>query len=313
MKKAFFTFIFGLAVAAAFAQEQAIYSQYHVLPVLVNPGYTGFENKHQFLANARSAWTGFPGNANSYTVMYNGPVGDKLALGGGLFSENIGNVNVFKFQLNYAFRFQVQKARIGLGLSTEFLRKQVDGAVLSDMTVDNNDDILENMIDGQQIFDAAVGAHILYDERLFVSLALPNTIRTRLDEVPVEEANTSKGLFSHYIFQLGYIADVPAQNFKVIPSITMRQIRDAPYQIDVNLQGRFLEEKLIAGLTYRPGTRGLAVFLIGTKYKQVQVYYSYDVSFSTFQRYSNGSHELSIACSLARKTAKPAAPGSSNQ
>ena len=304
MKKAFFTLLFGLVTLAAMAQEQAIYSQYQVLPVLVNPGYTGFEDTHQFLANARSTYTGFPGKPDTYTLMYNGPVGDKLALGGGIFSENIGDMNVFKLQLNYAFRFKVQKAKIGLGLSTEFLRRQIDNSLLSNNLVDNNDDVLESMVEGQQIFDASVGAHMLYDEKFFVSLSLPNTIRTRLDEVPVGDEKQSSGIFSHYIFQLGYIADMPSQNFKLIPSITMRQIRDTPYQIDLNLQGRFLEEKLIAGLTFRPSNKGAAVFLIGTKYKQFQLFYSYDVSFSQFQQYNGGSHELSVACSLARKIKK---------
>jgi len=307
MKKAFFTLLYVLIAVAAFSQEQAIYSQYQVFPVLINPGYTGFENTHQVLANARSTWTGFPGKPTDYTVMYNGPVTEKLALGAGVFSEKIGDMTTVKLQLNYAFRFKIQKAQIGLGLSTEFLRRQASSDLLSDPLVDRNDSALEGLVDGQQIFDASIGTHILYDERLFVGLSLPNTIRTRLDEVPVEEPNGGGSLFQHYVFQLGYILDVPSQNFKVVPSLTMRKFRDTPYQIDLNVQGRFLEDKLIAGLTFRPNSQGSAVFLIGTKYKQFQFFYSYDVAFSNFQQYNGGSHEISVACSLARKSAKPGA------
>lgn len=307
MKKAFFTLLYALFAVAAFSQEQAVYSQYQVFPVLINPGYTGFENTHQVLANARSTWTGFPGKPTDYTLMYNGPVTDKLALGAGVFSEKIGDLTTFKLQLNYAFRFKIQKAQIGLGLSTEFLRRQASSDLLSDPLVDRNDSALEGLVDGQQIFDATIGTHILYDERLFVGLSLPNTIRTRLDEVPVEEPNTGGSLFQHYVFQLGYILDVPSQNFKVVPSLTMRKFRDTPYQIDLNVQGRFLEDKLIAGLTFRPNSQGSAVFLIGTKYKQFQFFYSYDVAFSNFQQYNGGSHEISVACSLARKSGKPGA------
>ncbi|MDO8970148.1 MAG: PorP/SprF family type IX secretion system membrane protein, partial [Saprospiraceae bacterium] len=111
MKKILFTLIFGLSAMAAFSQEQAIYSQYHAFPVLINPGYTGFENQHQFLANYRSTWTTFPEKPSTYTLMYNGPVGEKLALGGALFSDNAGKVSTTKVQINYAFRFQVKKVR----------------------------------------------------------------------------------------------------------------------------------------------------------------------------------------------------------
>lgn len=304
MKKTFSTLFFGLLALAAFAQEQAYYSQYHLFPVLINPAYTGFENQHQFVANARSSWTGFPGKPNTYTLMYNGPVGDKLALGGGLFSDKANEVQTTKLQFNYAFRFKIQKARIGIGLSTDFLNRRADASLLDNRTVDINDGVLESMVDGQQIFDASVGAYMLYDERFMLGLSLPNTIRTRLDNVPVEEQAESGSVVDHYIFQMGYLFDVPNQNFKLIPSLTMRKIRDTPYQIDLNVQGRFLEDKLIAGLTVRPGDAGSAVCLIGTKVNNLQFFYSFDLSFSNFQQYNGGSHEISVAYNLVRKQPK---------
>ncbi|MBL7827193.1 MAG: type IX secretion system membrane protein PorP/SprF [Saprospiraceae bacterium] len=300
MKKSVSTLIFVLAVFSAFAQEQAVYSQYQVFPVLINPGYTGFGDNHQVLANARSSWTGFPGKPTTYTLMYHGPLGDKLALGGGFFSETAGDVNTTKMMLNYAFRFRIQKAMIGLGLSTEFLNRKADASLLNDLNVDRNDATLESLVEGQQIFDASVGAHVLYDDKFFVSAALPNTIRTRLDEVAVDD-NTSNSSGGHYLFQIGYIFNMPNQNFKIIPSLTMRQFRNTPSQIDINVQGRFLEDKLIAGLTFRPSTDGSAVCLLGTKINQFQLFYSYDLSFSNFQRYNGGSHEISVAYNIARK------------
>ena len=81
----------------------------------------------------------------------------------------------------------------------------------------------------------------------------------------------------------------------------MRKIRDTPYQIDLNIQGRFLDEKLIAGLTFRPGTSGAAVCMLGTKVSQFQFFYSYDLSLSSFQRYTGGSHEISVAYTFDRK------------
>ena len=232
--------------------------------------------------------------------MYNGPVGDKLALGGGFFTEKAGDMSTTKLMLNYAFRFRIQKATIGLGLSTEFLNRKADSGLLEDRTVDRNDATLESLIDGQQIFDASVGIHMMYDERFFVSLALPNTVRTRLDEVVVDENNTDKGV-GHYIFQVGYVLNVPNQNFKIVPSLTVRKLRNTPSQIDINVQGRFLEDKLIAGLTFRPSTDGAAVCLLGTKINQISLFYSYDLSFSNFQRYNGGSHELSVAYTIAKK------------
>ncbi len=315
MKKILFTLIFGLSTLAAFAQEQAIYSQYHVFPVLINPGYTGFENQHQFLANYRSTWTSFPEKPSTYTLMYNGPVGDKLALGGALFSDNAGKVSTTKIQINYAFRFQVKKVKIGLGLSTEFLNRKADAGLLSDPLVERNDDVLESLVNGQQIFDASIGAYAIHDDKLFFGLTLPNTIRTRLDQAPADGGGTSASskLLDYYIFQMGYKFDQKDQGYKIIPSITMRKIRDTPYQIDLNLQARFLDEKLIAGLTFRPGDSGAAIIMLGTKVSQFQLFYSYDLSLSNFQRYTGGSHELTVAYSFNNKAKLASATADPNK
>jgi type IX secretion system PorP/SprF family membrane protein len=303
MKKIIFTLLMGFAYLFADAQEQAIYSQYQLFPVLVNPGATGFENKHQFLLNTRKAWTGFPGAPSTYTLMYNGPVGEKLALGAGIFSDKIGAMNTMRLQLNYAFRFKIQAMQIGLGLSTEFINTSLSNSLLDNPIIDTNDKMLEDAADGKKIFDASVGIHGLYDKRFFIGLSLPNAIRARLDVAPtVEEEGGS--LFQFYIYQMGYILDLKEHNLKLIPSLSLRKVRDVPYQIDFNVQGRFLEEKLIAGLTFRPSAGGAASFLIGTKYKQLQMCYSYDVGFTKFQSYSAGSHELSFSFAFDPKIKK---------
>lgn len=308
MKKIFFTLIFGvLVLSAAFSQEQAVYSQYQIFPVLINPGSTGFDNNYLFLANARSSWTGFPGSPTSYTVMYAGPVGDKLGLGGSIFSEKIGAQTVTRIQGAYAFRFQVQRASIGLGLTTEFQRRRISSDVLSNPIVDPNDDVIEGSVDGQRLFTSSFGAHLLYDERVFAHLILPTAIRARLDEIPVDNPRQESGSgIQYYIFQLGAILEVPNQNFKLVPSLTVRNVRDVPFQVDLNLQGRFLDDKLIAGLTYRPSTGGSMAFLLGTHYKQFRLFYSYDVSFGPFQQYNGGSHEFSVGYAFERK--KPRIP-----
>lgn len=303
MKKIFFTLILAVLALRAISQEQATYTHYPIFPILINPGYTGFENQHQFLGNYRNSWSGFPGAPKSYTVMYHGPVGDKLGLGGGVFSENAGDLNLFRIQGNYAFRFQAGKTKIGLGLTTEFLNKQIDNALLSNPLVDPNDTDLENMADGESYFDASMGAHILHDDKLFFDITLPNVVRARLDEVPIDEEPESNGVLAYYIMQLGYIFNVSDQNFKVIPSITLRDIRDVPFQVDINLQGRFLNEALITGLTYRPSTGGSLAFMLGTKVSMVQALYSYDVSFNDFQPYSGGGHELTLSLNLSSKKA----------
>lgn len=307
MKKLLYTLLFGLFTVAATAQEHAIYSQYQIFPNLINPGAVGFDNNYLFLANARSSWTGFPGSPTTYTFLYNGPVGDKLGLGGSVFTEKIGAQTVSRIQGLYSFRFQVQRAKIGLGLTTEFLRRRISSDVLNNPLVNPGDNVLEGAIDGQRLFTSSFGAHVLFDETVFASLVLPSAIRARLDEIPLDDPNTESGSgLQYYIFHLGANLNIEQHNIKLVPSIAIRNVRDVPFQVDLNLQGHFLDDRLIAGLTYRPNSGGSMAFLIGSRYNNFNLFYTYDVSFGPFQQYSAGSHELTAAYSFMRK--KPRVP-----
>jgi type IX secretion system PorP/SprF family membrane protein len=316
MKKALFSLVLGLAASVqSFAQEAATYSQYQLYPIFYNPGVTGFSGNHELIVNARKGQASFPGTPVSYTAMYHGSVGDKLGLGGAIFSEKIGDMTTTKIQGNYAFRFRLQKAQIGIGLTTEFINSRANASLLSNPLVNAGDELLEDRVNGQQIFDASAGVHVLYDEKLFVALAVPNTVRTRLDQGPVDAAPVTKPENSaHYVFHFGYIMNRPGQGYSLIPSLAIRSYRDVPFQVDVNVQGRFLDDKLIAALTMRPGTSGIAGFMIGSQFlKNAQVIYSYDIAFGPFQQYHGGSHELTLSYMFQPKGKRPAAAPGDNQ
>jgi type IX secretion system PorP/SprF family membrane protein len=275
MKKIFSTIALMASIyTASYAQEQAIYSQYVQYPVLVNAAATGFDDNQQIVLNLRNNWNGFPGAPTTYTMMYNGAITNKLGLGAGLFNEKIGSQNVTRFNINYAFRFQVSSAKIGLGLSTEFLNRSVTNSIYQNPLVESDDEILDDAVSGQRVFSASPAIFLENEGKLFAGLSFPGAIRARLDQAPTTE-DESTSLLSYYIFNAGYKLSVPGQNFTVVPSFALRKLRSVPYQIDFNVKGLFLDEKLIAGVTLRPSTGGSSAFLIGTKWNQIQLMYSY--------------------------------------
>jgi type IX secretion system PorP/SprF family membrane protein len=312
MKKALSTLVLGILISVTLsAQEAATYTQYQLFPIFYNPGVTGFSGNHEFLLNARKGLAGFDGTPITYTAMYHGSFGGKLGLGGSIFSEKIGDMTTTKVQGNYAFRFRIQKAQIGIGLTTEFINQRVNANLLSNPLVQTGDAVLEDHTAGRQIFDASAGAHVLWDNKVFVGLAIPNTVRARIDQIPADlpiPVETEQR--TNYIFHFGYILDRSNQGYKIIPSIAVRSIRDVPYQVDVNVQGRFLQDKLITGITLRPGSSGIAGFMLGTQVGSAQLVYSYDIAFGPFQQYNTGSHELTVAYTLRPKAPAKTSPNS---
>ncbi|MCP4120664.1 MAG: type IX secretion system membrane protein PorP/SprF [Bacteroidetes bacterium] len=281
------------------AQNEAVFSHYYISPILINPSVAGFYESHNMQLNVRSQWSGFPEAPVTYNLMYNGPIGKTLGVGLGVFSENIASISRQKIQLNYAFRYTVKEVKFTAGFSTEFQQMKLTNTILNDDIYDLGDLILEDALEGVNIFDASLGFYGTFKDRTFVGLSFPNLVRARLDDIGGSDDQSS--FLQYFMFNIGHQFDVDNLNFTVEPSLMLRKIRNVPFQMDFNVKAGFLEEKLIAGLSYRSGVGGAMGVLLGTRIEFFNVYYSYDVSFQRFQKFNAGSHEVTVAFQFKKK------------
>ena len=294
--KQFFTFlIIFFSVALVKAQESAVFSHYYVYPILVNPGYTGM-GEHQLLLNFKNSWTGFPGAPKTYAVSYNGPLSYRSGLGVQLFSEQVASIKINKAQVNYAYHFDVNRFKIGAGMSGEFQSEKITG-VNSDPLVIQNDEVLEDAQDGLKIFDVSFGIFAQSKDGLYFGLTLPNMIRTRLDQnvVASKDALTP---FQNYTLNLGFKHNMPDYGIILEPSVMVRSYRTIPVQVDANILVSIMEEKIFGGISYRAGQTSRGGLLAGLRYGFGTLMYSYNYSFQKLQDYSGGGHELSLKFNL---------------
>ncbi len=291
MKKLFILLFACLATHFATAQEEAIYTHHAFNPVLVNPAAAGFDDGfHNLFLNFRNAFSGFPGAPKTYALSYNGPVLKQLGLGAMLYSENIAATTRYRAQLNYAFRYQVQDLKMSLGFSTELHRMRVSNSVLNNELNDVDDEVLQEHLDGTRAFDASAGLYGSYKDMVFFGLALPNLVRSRTEDSGEE----TSGAFKSYILQASGKFEVNDSKVKLMPAILLKKVRDTDFQTDVNLIASFLNEQLITGVLFRTGTGNSAGLMLGTKYSALRFIYSYDVYLDDFQKYSGGSHEITV-------------------
>ncbi len=303
MRKIYISVVLILFIFKMEAQEATMLNHYTLFPVLINPANTGFENNHTFFANHQGRWAGFDGAPKSFLLNYNGGFGDNLGLGAQLFSENIGALNHFAGRLSYAYKFRAKDMKMSIGLSTEIRKSSLTSNALTHPLINQGDLLIQEMADGILRFDAGLGFYGLYKDKFFVGAALPGMIGARLDEpspdVPYEARNN---FLKQYMFQFGTIFDFTSIDTKLTPSMVIRQITDAPFSVDFNLIGSFMQDRLIGGLSYRiAGGTGMGV-LVGAGVDKFNIYYSYDVSFLGFQQYSNGSHEVTVSLILGKET-----------
>lgn len=297
MKKLFLLIAAVFTLQAAWSQEQsAVFSHYTINPILISPAVAGFYENHQIYMGVRSQWTGFTENPKSYGIGYNGPIGKTLGLGLGVMSENLGNMTNTRLQLNYAFRYEVKNVKFAAGFSTEFLTKKVAKSVLQSPLYDPDDEIIMNAVDGNKVFDASLGAFATFKKNTFVGITFSNLVVAKIGEI---ETGKNEGTpFKYSIITFGHEFEVEPYNFKLKPSVLVYNIKDKPLQIDFNMLGSFINDKLIAGVSVRAGTGGATGIMLGTNVDIFKLYYSYDLTFQKFQKYNSGSHELTLLFSF---------------
>jgi len=292
-------FSLSFAYAQDLAQDAAIFTHYHINPILINPGYAGFSGVHHLQMNLRNQWTMFPGQPATYSVNYNGPFGKNIGLGVNVLSEDIAQISRFKAGLNYAFRVKLKDLQISAGLSADFQSINLANSIFDQPNplYEPGDFIVEDAINGIRYFDAALGFFGEYQESTYFGLSFPNMVRARLDG-PIDPDGQSaggSGLSDYYIFHFGHKLKFEEHGITINPSMMLRKIKDVPFQVDFNLLTGFVDDKLQAGVSYRSGVGGAVGLLLGTKIPPFAAYYSYDVSFQRFQRYNGGAHEVTVA------------------
>jgi len=282
---------------------------YYLDPILINPAYTGFTGQHRLLFNYRDQWADFRDAPRSFTFSYNGALGRSIGLGAMLFSDQFGVENRLRGQLSYAYRFESESAKFGIGLSTEYMRYYLDNAALTDPNVTIPDDRISQGIDGFEYFLASLGMYAEIEDQFIIGLSFPSLIQSRQDNNGGTEEEERE--FS-YIGYLGYRAPIDEYDMIIEPILCIRKVGDIDLQIDANLKLSFLDERLFSGVTYGFGATNRLGFLLGARVSALDVFYSYDMTLRDFQDYNTGSHEISVRINIpgaskpmAKEGAKP--------
>ena len=205
--------------------------------------------------------------------------------------------------LSYAYQFDIEETRLSIGLSTGYERYKLQASALIGNGLDPGDPIIDQAANGYDVFDAAFGLHAILPDGFFAGVSLPNLIRTQVDS-DASTVDDESTLFKYFVGYAGYRMDFPEYNFDFEPSLAIRKVRYAPFQVDFNLLGYYANDQLIGGFTYTLGGGNAANILLGTRINLMTILYSYGVSFSDFQSYNNGSHEISVKFDLSRQYAE---------
>jgi type IX secretion system PorP/SprF family membrane protein len=290
------------------AQDEAIFNHYIVNPMIINPAYAGFEaDKIQLFGHYRSQWAGNTGtsfnfNPTTYNITASLPINEKVGIGGMLISDKVGVTNRLRGQLNYAYRLNAKKYKIGFGFSTEIHSLSLNNAVFESPTTVQGDPVIMARTKGETIFDASVGIAGLIDNKFVFSVSAPNLIRARGVGSATTPGTTQSTFLKQYIVMAGYRFKTGQINFE--PSLSVRKVLETPFYVEANMKMSVLEDKLIAAVTARPGKTGQLGLMLGTKFDKIQLMYSFQYSTSEISSYSGSSHEVTFGIEFEKGSKK---------
>jgi type IX secretion system PorP/SprF family membrane protein len=278
------------------AQQQTLYTNFNVHPYLYNPAYAGTSHVLQINGGYRNQWSGFAGAPKTYVLSGYGAFKKRanMAVGGMVVSDRIGLINRNSFYASYAYHVKINKlTKLGMGLSAG--ASQYNVKVYDANPYDGDDVLLATNILNANTYDGNAGFY-LYHPKYFVSLSFQQFLNSKIYWKP------SVGRLSpHYYVAAGYNIKIN-KDFVLQPSVLARIGPPVPYQLEYNLKLTWKDMIWIGG-GYR--TYDCASGMLGlTIDKQFSAAYAYDYTLSELQRYSNGTHEITLTYTMAYKKKK---------
>lgn len=294
------------------AQQDAKFNQYMFNPLGINPAYAGSREALSLVALYRNQWIGFEGAPVTQTFAIHGPLKrKKMGLGFQVTNDIIGPRNVLSTELDYAYRIPIGQGKLGLGLGVGFQYHSFDWNRIS--YKDQGDVIPTYGVENLFIPDADFG--IFYStNKLYAGLELAHLLQPRVN---VSDSSGSAGSnggasgsdvyrqFRHYSFTIGR-AFVLTDNLTLKPSVLYKQAGLYSGMVDLNVSV-LVDEKLWAGVTYRPGYGGVVIleYLLS---KSIRIGYSFDYPFNDLRLSQGSSHELFLGLEFGVPKSKTISP-----
>lgn len=290
------------------------FSQYYASPLYLNPAFTGTAPGHRLSVIHRNQWpqigNGFVSSAVSYD--YNK---EDLRSGFGLLvmQDRAGTAGLTSTSVafNYAYKVQLSKKWMFTpGLYFGYNRRSMDFSRLvfgdqlgfnsSGEIVGTNDRVLNNL-DAVDFFDVGTGM-LLYNRKYWLGMAMHH-INQPNQSLIGEESRWPRKISVHGGAQFPLYTGVRKRNkiSSLAPSFNYK--RQGTFdQLDLGLH--FLYDPIMIGLWYRGiplkqnvedrVNQDAVVIILGLRFKNLDVGYSYDFTTSQLNLLSGGAHEVSI-------------------
>ncbi|MDZ4666490.1 MAG: type IX secretion system membrane protein PorP/SprF [bacterium] len=314
MKKVLlFLMLIVVSAQSNFAQDPQL-SQYYSSPLFTNPAMAGASRKIRLSMNARNQYTALQNNYKTGVLgldAYMGKIKSGLGLvsmydvagDGFVTSTSISGIYSYNLEINREWAFNAALQGGILQRRYDFSKfvfyDQLDptrGAVLPTAEAKGLEQIT--------VPNFSTGV-LLYNSRMFFGAAIHNLMEPNMSYYYRDKDDAALKLPRRYTAHAGvnlYLNKTRYEEERIIfsPNLLFMQQRDF-YQM--NLGFYIKQRSLTIGTWFRQTSNNAdaAIFLIGLRFPNVRVGYSYDAIISKAKQATVGSHEISLVFELTPK------------
>jgi type IX secretion system PorP/SprF family membrane protein len=289
MKRSLIAVLFLLFTVSAdlVAQQYPVFTQYYFNELVINPAYAG--NHVQFSATStyRNQWVNFPGaprtfSASAHTSFLNRKVGVGLLIN----HDEIGSYQNEHIYGMYSYMIHFPEATLSMGLQAGV---NIVGADFSSLDLQTLDDASFAPFKGLK---PNFGAGVYYSKKnYFVGFSVPFLVNSVVGSGSIDGILNEIRQKRYYFLRGGAIFPLGrGEDVKINPSILVRSQEGQPLSIDLNT-GIIFYEAFSVGASWRSGDSFISFISLKLSEK-FYLAYSYDLTSSGLNKFSNGSHEF---------------------
>jgi type IX secretion system PorP/SprF family membrane protein len=322
MKKILFFILISLQ--AVLAQDPQ-FTQFFAAPVYHNPAFTGSANAPRIMLNYRNQWPSLNANYITSVVTIDHFV-EKANSGIGLtFLEDSQGYKLKTTEVSgvYAYQLQLNENNfVRAGLQASYTQKGIDpsGLIFGDQLGPNGflgtstaDPFGSVNLRNVSLFDVGSGL-LYYNPKSFFGISVAHITQPKIDFIPSSQPNS---IYRKFTASAGTRIDLQKGRTQ---SLSMDREFSLSPAVLYKKQGSFSQLDMGAYLTYTPLTVGLwyrgiplkgvvtkfpnqdaIAALVGFRFDNFSIGYSYDLTISGLGSSSGGSHEFSISYQLDKR------------
>lgn len=223
MKKNILLLLLLISGVTIYAQQDPLYSQYMMNPLLINPAYSGITTDLNASVMYRKQWAGFEGspitmNANAHIALATNRMGVGLIV----LQDQIGTDKTIEVTATYGYHIPLNNdLKLSFGLQGGVINYQSD---YDDLKINRADSKFSNISEWKPNIGSGL---LLHNQRFMVGLSVPKLLKATSTSESVSTAlyNQHAYLFAGYVFQLSH-------RIKIKPWVLARTVSGAPISFD---------------------------------------------------------------------------------